>query len=336
MAEASDNLKAVMARHPEIKKLAEQKEAMRQALIAKGISEDSLDDFTKYTDILNAFSFSIDSTIEANNYTYNFGTEDEPINLSSLLADLFDYSRCLADKGSYKSGDFKNDNDILYLTQKPLASNMDYFCYEANGLLYIPQLDFSNVTSANRIFSNNSNCLLDEYTFDLSSCINFTYPNLGFAKKIIFKNMGNTCAINALFYNNEKTEVVTGVNFSNPTTRSNVMLAGATNLTHIEQCDDSVIRCANVLSSCYDEPSSADTTFDKFDAETLYGFCTHAYNWETNPRNYTRINGANSDGNRYCTNYYNYHLSDTAKSKLSEAYPDVDFSSMMEEKGWIY
>ncbi len=325
-----------MARHPEIKKLTEQKEAVRQALIFKGVSEGSLDDFTKYAEILNAFSFSIDSTIEANNYTYNFGTEDEPINLSSLLADLIDYSRCLVNKESYESNDFKEDNNMLYLTQKPLASNMDYFCYKANSLLHIPQLDFSNVTSLKHIFTNNSNCLLDEYTFDLSSCAAFTYPELGFAKKIIFKNMSKTCAINALFYNNDKTEVVTGVNFSNSITRSNVMFAGATNLTHVEQCDDSVIRCANVLSSSYDEPSSADTTFDRFDAETLYGFCTHAYNWETNTRNYTKITGANSDGDRYCTNYYNYHFSDTAKSTLSEAYPDVDFSSMMEEKGWTY
>lgn len=336
MAEASDNLKAVMARHPEIKKLAEQKEAMMKALIAKGISEDSLDDFTKYADILNGFSFSIDSTIEANNFTYNFGTEEEVINMSTCLADMLDYNRCLANKEKYTSNDFKNDNSILYLTQKPLDSNMDYFCYEANSLLFIPQLDFSNVTSLKFAFTNNSSCLLDEYIFDLTSCTALTYPGFGFAKKVILKNMKNSCAINALFYNNEKTEIVTGVNFSNLSIRSNVMFAGASELTHIEQDDDSIIRCANALSSMFSEPSSADTTFNKFDAETLYGFCTHAYDWETNPRSLTKIDGGSSDGGKYCTNYYNFHFSDAAKAKLEAAYPDVDFSAMMEAKGWTY
>lgn len=336
MAEASDNLKAVMARHPEIKKLAEQKEAMRQALIAKGISEESLDDFSAYADILDAFSFSIDSTIEANNYTYNFGTEDEPVNLSSILADKLDYAKVLSSKESYKANDFKNDPDIFYLTNKPLNEDMSYFCYEANSLMVIPQFDFSKVTTLAFSFSNNFQFLLDEYTLNIPKCTSLAYTRLGFAKKIILHDMSDDCNFNALFYNNTKTESVIGMNFSFLKIRSNALFSGASKLTHIEQSDGSVIRCANVLSSKFEEPSSDDSTFDKFDAETLYGFCLHAYDWETNPKSYDKITGGTSDGGRWATNYYNFHFSDTAKDKLAIAYPEVDFTELMESKGWKY
>lgn len=335
MAEASDNLKAVMARHPEIKKLAEQKEAMRQALIAKGISEESLDDFSKYADILGAFSFSIDSTIEANNYTYNFGTEDEPVTLSNMYADFIDYNRCLSDIEIYTSGNFKNDNNILYLTEKPLASNMDYFCYEANNLLYIPQFDFSNVTSLQYAFTNNSNCLLDEYILDLKLCNKLAYSQFGFTKKVIFKNMSDSCSLTGLFLNNTKTTSVIGINFTALTTMVKLLFTGATNLTHIEQDDNSVILCANALSGKTEAPSSEDTLFDNFDTETLYGFCIHAYDWENNPRNYTKIDNYIVD-NSLCSNYYDFHFSDSVKTRLSAGYPEVDFSSIMAAKGWTY
>ncbi len=334
MAEASDNLKAVMARHPEIKKLAEQKEAMRQALIAKGVDESSLDDFSKYADILGAFSFSIDSTIEANGFTHNAGTENEPVTLSTILAERLKACAELSNKEVYSANDFKEDTNIMYLTEKPLASDMSYFCYNACNLMYIPQLDFSNVKTISNIFSTKILCLLDEYTLDLASCAGFYYPKLNFTKKLIIKNMQNNCSFDALFYQNTTTESVIGINFSAGKLRTNVFFAGASRLSHIEQSEDSVIRCANVLSSRFAEPSS-DSLFSQFDAETLYGFCSHAYDWTTNPREYTKVDGGYIDG-AYATNYYNFRFNDAAKEKLESAYPDVDFKEMMEAKGWGY
>lgn len=335
MAEASENLKAVMARHPEIKKLAEQKETMRQALIAKGVSEDDLADFSKYADILKAFSFSIDSVIKNNGFTYNAGTEENPVTLSTVLSTQFDYCKKLADIESYKAKDFYKDNKILYLTLKPLSADMSNFCSQCTRLMYLPQFDFTNVQNLQNAFTNKSNILLDEYELDIPNCTNLNFVKFGFTKSLILKNMQNNCQYSQLFFDNMNTKNVYGMNFSASNTRVSVLFTESA-VTHIEQSDDSVIRCANVLSSRFSDPETDDGLFDKFDTETLYGFCSHAYDWLTNPRNYTKIDGAISDGGLYCANYYNFRFSDAVKTKLEAAYPDVDFSAIMEAKGWIY
>lgn len=336
MAEASENLLQMMERHPEIKKLAAQKEAMQQALIAKGVDADNVTDFEKYADILKSFNFSIDSTIEANGYTHNVGTEDEPVTLSSMLAKDLKYNAVLKDKTAYTANDFKNDTSITYLNVKPMSGSLAYFCSGATGLRYVPQLDFSEVTSLLYAFYGTSRMYVhDEYTIDLSKCSSLSYCSLSFAKKIILQNMSSSCTVDQLFYLNSTVERVEGLNVSVAQQRVNVLFSGASNLTHVGFSDDCVIRCANVVSNEYKEPTNATTLFDKFDAETLYGLCTHAYDWTTNPRGYTKIAGGQSNSG-YTTNYYNYHFSDAAKAKLEAAYPEVDFTELMEGKGWQY
>ena len=335
MAEASENLKKQMAAHPEIAKLAEQKLAMRAALIKAGVGEDSATDFTKYADLLRSLGFSIDSTIEANGYTCNYGTEENPITLSSCMADMLKANEVLATMESYKARDFYNDTNIMYLTVKPLSSDMSFFCAGAKNLQYIPQLDYTTMTCASWLF-NGVNVCMDECVFDIPKCVEIGYTNFSFAKRLIIKNMGNSCHFSQTFYQNKNTVYVEGFNMSSASVRVNVMLADCPQLTHFGQCDDSVIRCANALSGAYSEPTTASTKFDQFDDETLYGFCTHAYDWTTNPRSYTKVDGAMSDNNKYATNYYCYHFSDAVKARLAEAYPDVDFTKMMEDKGWTY
>ena len=84
------------------------------------------------------------------------------------------------------------------------------------------------------------------------------------------------------------------------------------------------------------DPGSPLAKLDKFDAETLYGFCTHAYDWKTNPRGLTKVDGITLNNGHKSVNYYNYRFSDAAKTKLAESYPGVDFEKMMEDKGWTY
>jgi hypothetical protein len=340
MAEASENLKKQMAAHPEIAKLAEQKLAMRAALIKAGVDEESTTDFTKYADLLRSLGFSIDSTIEANGYTYNYGTEESPITLSSCMADMLKANEALATMESYKSRDFYNDSSIMYLTVKPLSSDMSYFCSGAKNLRYVPQLDFSGVKNLQRIFSSttSSNFIVyDEYTVDLASCADMSLCSFDFTKKLIIKNMQNDCKMAMFGYGWSNVESIEGINLSANTVRVHVFVRRDKTICvpHVEQSDDSVIRCANVVSTLYDEPTEADSTFDQFDDETLYGFCTHAYDWTTNPRNYTKIAGGTSNDS-YCTNYYCYHFGDAVKARLAAAYPDVDFTKMMEDKGWTY
>lgn len=345
MAEASENLKKQMAAHPEIAKLAEQKLAMRAALIKAGVDEDSATDFTKYADLLRSLGFSIDSTIEANGYTYNYGTEENPVTLSSCMADMLKTNEVLATMESYKARDFYNDTNIMYLTVKPLSSDMSHFCHGASNLRYVPKgLDFSGVKSLSYAFYTSTSSakqayMYEEYTIDLASCTNISLFYFPYTKKLIFKNHRNDCNIAMFGYQWVNLNSLVGFNFSSASIRINAFCrtntAEQVNCKHIEQSDDSVIRCANVVSTLFDEPTT-DTVLDQFDDETLYGFCTHAYDWTTNPREYTKIDGATSDNNRYCTNYYCYHFSDAVKARLAAAYPDVDFTKMMEDKGWTY
>lgn len=340
MAEASENLKKQMAAHPEIAKLAEQKLAMRAALIKAGVDEESATDFTKYADLLRSLGFSIDSTIEANGYTYNYGTEESPITLSSCMADMLKANEALATMESYKARDFYNDANIMYLTVKPLSSDMSYFCVGAKNLRHVPQLDFSGSKDLQRIFNGTTSSnfyIHDEYTVDLASCSNISLCSFDFTKKLIIKNMQNDCKMDMFGYSWSNVESIEGINLSANTVRVHVFVRRDKTICvpHIEQSDDSVIRCANVVTTLYDEPTEADSTLDQFDDETLYGFCTHAYDWTTNPRIYTKIAGGTSN-NSYCTNYYCYHFSDAVKARLAAAYPDVDFTKMMEDKGWTY
>ena len=336
MAEASENLLQVMERHPEIKRLAAQKEAMRQALIAKGIDASNVTDFEKYAEILKTFGFSIDSTIESNGYTYNTGTDEEPVTLSSMMAKDLKYNATLKDKTAYTANDFKGDTSITYLNVKPMPGSLARFCNGATGLKYVPQLDFSEVTSLLYAFYGTSRMYVhDEYTVDLAKCSTISMSRWNFAKRLILKNMSKSCNCDQLLYMNTAIESVEGLNVSCAITRINVLFNGANNLTHVGFTDDCIIRCANILSNEYKEPTTATTLFDKFDAETLYAMCTHAYDWTTNPNGYTKITGAQSDDG-FCTNYYNYHFSDTAKAKLETAYPEVDFTTLMEGKGWQY
>lgn len=336
MAEASENLLQVMERHPEIKRLAAQKEAMRQALISKRIDADNVTDFERYADILKTFSFSIDSTIESNGYTHNVGTDEEPVTLSTMMAKDLKYNAILKDKTAYTANDFKGDTSITYLNVKPMSGSLSGFCNGATNLKYVPQLDFSEVTSLFCAFYGTSRMYVhDEYTVDLAKCSTMQYSSWNFAKRLILKNMSQNCNCDHLLYQNTAVESVEGLNVSYAVTRINVLFYGANNLTHVGFTDDCIIRCANVLSNEYKEPTTATTMFDKFDAETLYAMCTHAYDWTTNPNGHTKIAGAQSN-NGFCTNYYNYHFSDTAKAKLEAAYPEVDFTTLMENKGWQY
>ncbi len=235
MAEASENLQAVMARHPEIKKLAEQKEAMRQALISKGIDADNVTDFEKYAAILKTFNFSIDSTIESNGYTYNVGTDEEPVTLSTMMAKDLKHNAILKDKTAYTASDFRGDTSITYLNVKPMSGSLAGFCNGATNLKYVPQLDFSEVTSLYWAFYGTSRMFVhDEYTVDLAKCSTMQYSQWQFAKKLILENMSSTCICDQLCYRNTVVECVEGLNVSYAQTRINVLFNGASSPTSIK------------------------------------------------------------------------------------------------------
>lgn len=143
MATASDFLKRMCVKYPILDKIRQIKNRLWQVMSDKGLNPtESMDEWSA---TLNNLKLSIDSIIEKNGYTYNFGTEAEPFSLSSVLKEQFEYGKTLAETELYSSYQFRNDSKLLYLTEKPLSADMSYFCNDASALSYIPQLDFSNV-----------------------------------------------------------------------------------------------------------------------------------------------------------------------------------------------
>ena len=188
MSDASENLKKMMAAHPEIKKLADQKTAMRDVLISKGFNvelyADKLKNFSEYADMIAALDFSIDSVIEENGYTHDFG---DGLTLSRMMKEKLTRNEVLSRMDCYKANDFKNDTLITYLTVKPLSADMTNFCYGASNLIYVPQLDFSNVKKIDHTFSliNPKKYIHDVYELDLTNCTYYGINGINFCKKIV-------------------------------------------------------------------------------------------------------------------------------------------------------
>lgn len=344
MSEASENLKKMMAAHPEIKKLAEQKTAMRDVLISKGFNvdlyADKLKNFSEYADMIAALDFSIDSVIEENGYTHDFGGG---LTLSRMMKEKLVRNEVLSSMDSYKANDFKNDYLITYLTVKPLSEDMTNFCSGAFNLIYVPQLDFSTVKKISGTFNNINpkRYIHDVYELDLTNCTYYGGNDIKFCKKLVLKNMRSDCAMMYTFSDNITIESIEGLNLS--AAKSTIWnlwgwRAFITNTapSRVSLSDDCIIQSANVICDTEKDPGSPFTKLDKFDSETLYGFCVHAYDWKTNPRGLTKVDGITLNNGHKSVNYYNYRFSDAAKTKLAESYPGVDFKKMMEDKGWTY
>lgn len=339
MAEASELLKRVMDAHPEIKRLAAQKAAMHDALADKGFGEDRLTDMREYGELIAALDFSIDNTIEENGFTHDFG---DGLTLSSALADLLDGQRKLADYTEYKSGDFKGDLDLLYLTKKPVkAGSLSNFCNGALNLLYIPQLDFSGVTDFDAtLYQNLKNPLKyvhDTYEIDCSSLSSWRTGTFDFMRNLVLKNMGGSVSFYQSFANCDNLESLVGLDLSNMKSTAWFLWGTRKPCAHIEFADGSYIRYGNVLSglttSRMDVPF---VPFDNMDNETLRDMCEHAYDWKTNPDNLTDVEYAIQDDGTKTYNYKSYFFSDAAKARLASAYPSIDFKKMMEDKGWTW
>lgn len=338
MAEASEQLKRVMDAHPEIKRLAAQKAAMHDALAGKGFSESRLADMREYGELIAALDFSIDSAIEENGFTHDFG---DGLTLSSALAELLDGQKKLAGYTEYKAEDFKSDLGLTYLVKKPIkAGSLLNFCNGALNLMYIPQLDFSTVTGFNYTFNQPSRNTLkyvhDTYEIDCSKLTSWRIGTFDFMRKLVLKNMGGVNFYQS-FANAANLESIVGLNLS-------AMSSTAWNLwgknficPHIEFADGSYIRYGNVIAGQgTSKMSDPFTLFDRMDDETLRGMCDHAYDWKTNPDNLTDVEYAVRDGGTKTYNYKSYFFSDAAKARLAAAYPDVDFKKMMEDKGWTW
>lgn len=359
MAQASEHLLEMMDKYPEVKRLADNKVALRQALLDKGFTEEQVEDMSGYADLLKTLDFSIDQVIEQNGYTHNFGTEENPVTLSSVLADeLSFHETAMPSITEYGNGEnqFYKEGRLTYLAVKPCVGDMYKFCFGASHLQFIPQMDWSKVTKISTTFGNNAKQTMyvhDTYTIDCSSMTAINALAANFTRELVFTNMSDTCStgnlLNGTRINPDITkfltlESVVGLNLSAMTVNGlsyNANYANNVNsqiycVPHIELAEGSIIRTANVITGKYSDPGKEDTTTDGWDTETLYGFLTHAYDWTTNPRGLDKPETAKDAHNAVVTLYYNYRLTTAAKARLEAAYPDVDFTTLMSSKGWEY
>ena len=336
MAAASDFLKRMCVKYPILDKIRQIKNRLWQAMSDKGLNPtESMDEWPA---TLNNLKLSIDSIIEKNGYTHNFGTEAEPFSLATVLKEQFEYGQTLAESEVYSSNQFRNDSKLLYLTEKPLSADMSYFCHDASALSYIPQLDFSNVKKLYYTFNNTRmqyiEPIYETYTVDFSSLTSWQYSPFGFTRHLNILNMNDNCYMYQTFM--DSTESIDGLNMSGMNIFPWPM--GGTqhfrNRKHIGFKDGSIIRYADVIACTLKEPTTPINY--KWDVETLYGMCVCAYDWTTNPRNLTFAEYHLASGSNKEYHYLNYHFSDGNKAALEAAYPDVDFKTLMEAKGWTY
>lgn len=337
MSEASETLKRVMAAYPSIKKLAAQKEAMRQALINKGFTEDlfekRLEDMREYGQLLAALDFSIDSAINENGYTHDFG---DGLTLSRVLKDKLLASASVPNE--YTTRTFYRNRDILYIPVRPFkAGNANLWHAAATSLLYIPQLDYSPCTSLYEGFSwvNGALYVHDTYEVDLKNCTTVDFSRFNMMKKLVLKNSAKCTGYNAIFQSCNNLEVVEGLDVSRVDKLAQSMLFNSSPIT-LRFAEGSIIRYANSIFAYYNSLGVNANVDMATSPETVYNICMHAYDWKTNPQGLTKDDGEyTQNGGKYkMTTTLN--LGSALRAKVAQAYPGVDLAKIMEDKGWTY
>lgn len=316
------------------------KARMESALLGAGASSAKAADWDLYPGLFEVFSWSIDKLIEDNGYTTGYETPSGTVTLASALRDDIAYVastlRAAGVTEYNKAKIFYNDKRALFLPDLPLSGAIDYFCNGAARLRWLPRLDFSKVTSMTFSFNNcglNGTALYDEYEIDLSSCAKINYCTLDFARKIVFKNMGDACQTAQLFNVHKAVTQVEGMNMTYHKAHTNALFSG-TSLTRLV-ITGTLWSVSSIRSSLIVEPDGDDTWFDKLDDESLHSIVKCAYDWETNPEGATKVEYVLSPNGaaRYYT-YYNFHFSASVKERLAAAYPGEDLESELAAKGW--
>lgn len=342
MSEASSLLKRVMDAYPEVAKLAKQKADMVKALREKGWSASQTVTPSDIGACLSAMQYAIDEAIEENKYTHDFGTEASPLTLSSLLTEEVEWGitnwsmkETYLDKISKPIDDWTTYSFVPFVPSGMLSSTLDHAFENLKGLLFFaPQPAFSNVSTIKNSFTLPA-YLPETYTIDCSKLTTVIDSPARLGKKLILTKMKSNSRLQ-LQNSWRDYESIKGLNLSgvsNPNNlKSNFNGESGMNPKHIEFANGSYIQYGNVLinGETISEPDTYKCSyFQDMDAETLYTILDHAYDWTTNADGLTRSTDL---GGRTRSFFYD----DTTKSKLEAAYPSVDFTKMMEDKGWTY
>lgn len=343
MSEASSLLKRVMDTYPEVAKLARQKADMVKALREKGWPASQTVSVFDIGKCLYAMQYAIEEAIEENKYTHDFGTEDSPLTLSSLLAEAVDWGvsngplkSAYLDKVFVPADDYTTFTFVPFVPSGLLSSILEHAFENLYGLLYFaPQPAFSEVLTIKNSFTVPA-YLPETYIINCKkiTCVIDSPARLG--KKLILTNMRSDYANLTIQNSWRDYESIVGLNLSavsNPKNlKSNFDGKSGMNPKHMEFASGSYIQYGNVLinGETISEPDTYKCSyFQEMDAETLYTILDHAYDWTTNPNGLKR---STDTGAKTRSFFYD----DTTKSKLEAAYPSVDFTKMMEDKGWTY
>lgn len=342
MSEASSLLKRVMEAYPEVAKLAKQKADMVKALREKGWPASQTVTPTDIGLCLSAMQYAIEDAIEENKYTHDFGTEDSPLTLTSLLSEAVEWGvtngpmkQAYLDKVFVPVDEYTIFSFVPFVPSGLLSSTLNHAFENLYGLLFFaPQVSFSEVSTIKNSFTVPA-YLPETYTINCKKLTTVIDSPARLGKKLILTNMKKNSRL-TLQNSWRDYESIVGLNLSgvsNPANlKSNFDGTSGMNPKHIEFASGSYIQYGNVLinGESISEPDTYKCPyFQDMDAETLYTILDHAYNWTTNVDGLKR---STDTGARTRSFFYD----DTTKSKLEAAYPGVDFTKMMEDKGWTY
>lgn len=318
------------------------KARMESALLGAGVPAAKAAAWDGWPSLFDTFGWSIDALIEDNGYGTEYPDGDGgTVSLASALKEDIEYVaatlRAAGVTEYSKQQIFYNDKRVLFLPDLPLSGQLDYFCNGASRLRWIPRMDFSKVTMMRNAFNSSGvagKALYDEYEIDLSSCKSIDYSSLDFARKIVFKNMGDACRASQLFNGHKVVTEVEGFNMTPYKAHANALLNFSSTVTRLV-ITGTLWSVSSLRSGKYSEPEGEDSWWERLDDESLHTIVKSAYDWEANPEGATKVEyvlGPNGAEKFYT--YYNFHFPASVKERLAAAYPDEDLEAELAAKGW--
>lgn len=325
-----------------IGRLRSLKGRMEAALRKAGVPAAKAAAWDGWPALFDTFGWSVDKLIEDNGYTTEYASAGGgKVTLASALMEDIEYVaatlRAAGVTEYSKPNIFMNDKRALFLPDLPLSGDLDYFCYGAARMRWVPRMDFSKVTRMRYAFNGSGvsgAALYDEYEIDLSSCSTIDYTNLDFARRIVFRNMGDTCRASQLFNGHKVVTEVEGFNMTPYKGHANVLLNFASTVRRVI-ITGTLWSVSSFRSAKGSEPEGEDAWWDSLDDESLHNLVKRAYDWEANPEGASKVEyvPGPSGGERFYT-YYNFHFSASVKERLAAAYPGEDLEAELVAKGW--
>lgn len=346
----SADVQATIDKYPALQHLLTNKRAMFAVLLEKFGQAERLKDIDNLDDVLNEVFLSIDTTIQTLGYdSYNWGTEQEPVTISTLFKEAIDVNDATCAENiqtppnvQYSANLFKNNNDIIYVPSGTAAANMSS-CFEGcKCLIGIGDIDWSATTNMSKCFHECSSLKLDKIIIEAPLLINISGLGLT-ADEIEFKDCPAFSTISTASLTCRK---LSGINISLINSGSNFLSAKIT-LEELHLIEGSYIRYSNSILNYANSSSTFYNilTSSRISNQPIAEIISHIYNWTNNEDNLEDITLTNSFYRRSLilgnnkTSFLSYCIENelfgcTSSDDATSA--DAKLQSYVEGRGWSW